>query len=217
MGIVNRTLEPFEYEQLNRVFERVTDDDVDDGYAVLTTSTPGGAFFAYASVVDNLTGDPVAISAARLPEEAPVGAGDPIYVVASAHVAGAAGTNWRTDLEVHCWGDEAAAYTIELLEHGTNNSNPRTESFTLDAGKSARFEDILETVFGFTGAAALRITPTTGQLLVTSRTYNLLGEGNELGLPAGATFGQYIPGVTAEQAIARGEEGRLIQLSHSSR
>ena len=216
LGIVNRTLEPYEFEQLNRVFDRVTDDDVDDGYAVLSTSTPGGAFFAYASVVDNLTGDPVAISAASLPEEAPIGAGETIYVTASAHVAGAAGTNWRTDLEIHCWGSEAASYTVELLKHGADNSNPRTESFTLDAGKSARFEDVLETVFEFNGAAALRITPVSGQLLVTSRTYNLLGEGNDLGLPAGATFGQYIPGVTSKNAIARGEEGRLIQLSHSS-
>jgi hypothetical protein len=216
LGIVNRTLEPYEFEQLNRVFDRVTGDDVDDGYAVLSTSTPGGAFFAYASVVDNLTGDPVAISAASLPEEAPTGAGETIYVTASAHVAGAAGTNWRTDLEVHCWGSEAASYTVELLKHGRDNSNPRTESFTLDAGKSTRFEDVLESVFEFTGAAALRITPISGQLLVTSRTYNLLGEGNDLGLPAGATFGQYIPGVTGEQAIGKGEEGRLIQLSHSS-
>lgn len=216
LGVVNRTLEPYEFEQLNRVFERVTGDNVDDGYAVLTTSTPGGSFFAYASVVDNLTGDPVAISAASLPGEAPAGGGEPIYVSASAHVAGAAGTNWRTDLEIHSWGNEAASYTIEMLKHGRDNSSPRSESFTLQTGRSARFEDVLETVFGFTGAAALRVTPTTGSLLVTSRTYNLLGEGNDLGLPAGATFGQYIPGVTTEQAIAMGEEGRLIQLSHSS-
>jgi hypothetical protein len=215
LGVVNRTLEPYEFEQLNRIFERVTGDDVDDGYAVLTTSTVGGSFFAYASVVDNLTGDPVAIAAASLPADPPASGGEPIYVAASAHVAGAAGTNWRTDLEIHSWGDETADYTIEMLKHGTNNSNPRSESFSLGAGQSARFEDVLETVFGFTGAAALRVTPTSGNLLVTSRTYNLLGAGNDLGLPAGATFGQYIPGVTTEHAIGRGEEGRLIQLSHS--
>ena len=62
-----------------------------------------------------------------------------MYVAASAHVAGAAGTNWRTDLEVHCWSDESASYTVELLKHGTNNSDPRIESFTLDAGREPRF------------------------------------------------------------------------------
>jgi len=216
LGAVTRTLMPYEYEQVNRVFERVTGGDVDDGYAVLTTSTTGGAFFAYASVVDNLTGDPVAISAARLPEETPAGTGDPIYVVAAAHSTGAGGTNWRTDLQVHCWGDEAADYTIERLRHGADNSNPRSESFTLEPGRSMRFGDVLETVFSSTGASALRVTPTSGRILVTSRTYNLLDKGNDLGLPAGATFGQYIPGVTAEKAIARGEHGRLIQLSHST-
>jgi hypothetical protein len=137
-------------------------------------------------------------------------------VVAAAHVAGAGGTNWRTDLEVHCWSDEEAAFTLELLKHGADNSHPRFESFTLESGKSVRFKDIMETVFGVGGAAALRITPATGRILVTSRTYNLLGESNELELPAGATFGQYIPGVTADDAIAWGEHGRLIQLSHSN-
>ena len=204
LGVVNRTLEPYEFEQLNRVFERVTGDDVDDGYAVLTHFDSGGCFLCLCVG----RGQPHRRSGGHHRREPSRGGtdwrGEPIYVSASAHVAGAAGTNWRTDLEIHSWGDETADYTIELLKHGTNNSNPRSESFTLGAGRSARFEDVLETVFGFTGAAALRVTPTSGSVLVTSRTYNLLGEGNDLGLPAGATFGQYIPGVTAEQGDSQG-------------
>jgi len=216
LGNVSRTLAPYGYRQLNQVFANVTSGDVDDGYAIVRTTTSGGVFFAYASVVDNLTGDPVAISAARLPEAAPSTVGAPIYVVASAHVAGAAGTNWRSDVEVHCWSDEPAAYTVELLEHGANNSTPMSRSFTLQSGESARFVDILDTVFDFDGAAALRVMATSGRVLVTSRTYNLLGAGNELGLPAGATFGQFIPGMATNEAIGVGEEGRLIQLSHSA-
>ncbi len=216
LGTVPIDLPPLGYQQINRVFARVTSGDVDDGYAVVRTTTVGGAVFAYASVVDNLTGDPVAISAVRLPEDVPGGVGDPIYVAASAHVAGVGGTNWRTDLEVHNYSDDTASYRVELLKHGADNSNPRSETFNLGAGRSARFEDILESVFDFTGGAALRITPASGRILVTSRTYNLLGEGNDLGLPAGATFGQYIPGLEAGDAIGFGDQSRLIQLSHSS-
>jgi hypothetical protein len=216
LGTVPVVLPPLGYRQLNRVFASVTSGDVDDGYAVVRSTTIGGAFFAYASVVDNLTGDPVAVSATRLPDNVPGGVGNPIYVAASAHVAGSAGTNWRTDLEVHCFSDEGASYRIELLEHGANNSNPRAATFDLDPGESARFEDVLASVFSFEGAAALRITPTAGRVLVTSRTYNLLGEGNDLGLPAGATFGQYIPGLTADDAVGFGDQSRLIQLSHST-
>jgi hypothetical protein len=215
LGSLQVDLPPYGYRQLNRVFASVTSNDVTDGYALVRTTTSPGAFFAYASVVDNLTGDPIAISAMRVPVREPQGVGEPVWVVAGAHVAGVAGTNWRTDLEVHCWGEAGASYDIELLEHGADNSQPESRSYTLDAGTSVRFEDILDNEFDFAGQAALRIAPTAGHVLVTSRTYNLLGEDNATGLPAGATFGQYIPGVSSDSAIRFGEEGRLIQLSHT--
>ena len=215
LGIVPVTLGAYGYRQVNQVFASVTSRDVSDGFAVVRSTTPDSTFFAYASVVDNLTGDPIAISAMRVPELEPTVVGEAAWVVAAAHVAGAAGTNWRSDLEVHCWGDTTAAYEIELLEHGEDNSEPETRSYTLAPGASVRFDDVLASEFGFEGQAALRVTPTAGHVLVTSRTYNLLGPGNPTGLPAGATFGQYIPGVSADSAIRLGEEGRLIQLSHT--
>jgi hypothetical protein len=52
------TLAAYEQRQLNRVFPEATE----VGSAVLTTSTPGGAFFAYGSVVDNKTADPTFIA-----------------------------------------------------------------------------------------------------------------------------------------------------------
>jgi hypothetical protein len=165
-------------------------------------------------VIDNATGDPITVTAARLPEIEPAGTGEPVWVVGAANLVGFGGTNWRTDVEIHAWGTTVASYTIELLKHGQGNSTPVSRSYTLKSGASVRFGDILATEFGFDGKAALRITPTAGHLLVTSRTYNLLGSGNPLGLPAGATFGQFIPGLKAEAAIRIGKEGRLIQLAH---
>ncbi|MEW6338599.1 MAG: hypothetical protein ACOY3Y_04220 [Acidobacteriota bacterium] len=41
----------------------MTTADVSDGYAVLRTPTPGGRFYAYASVVDNRSGDPIYVPA----------------------------------------------------------------------------------------------------------------------------------------------------------
>jgi hypothetical protein len=49
--------------QIDRIFQQVTGSDVSDGYIVVSTTTPGGRFFAYASVVDNASGDPVYIPA----------------------------------------------------------------------------------------------------------------------------------------------------------
>ncbi len=150
-----------------------------------------------------------------VPELEPAGVGEDAWVVATAHASGAGGTNWRTDLEVHNWGDVNTRYAIEMLEHGADNTEPETRSFLLGPGESERFEDILMNEFGFTGAAALRIRHTDGHVLVTSRTFNLLGGGNSMGLPAGSTFGQYIPGIDATRAIPFGEEGRIIQLANT--
>ena len=59
----NRTvsLPPWGVTQLNNVFEPFTDQDVTDGFAILSSATPRCAFHAYASVVDNRTNDPILV------------------------------------------------------------------------------------------------------------------------------------------------------------
>ncbi len=52
-------LEPFESSQMNNVFTINKLREVDDAFAVVSSSTSGAAFFAYASVVDNGTNDPI--------------------------------------------------------------------------------------------------------------------------------------------------------------
>lgn len=214
LGGIPVDLPAYGYRQLDRVFNSVTASEVTDGYAIVRTSTADGAFFAYASVIDNLTGDPITVSAARLPEEEPAGTGDPVWVIGAAHLGGVGGTTWRTDLEVHAWGARTATFAIDMLKHGEDNTNPQRKTYTVPAGTSRRFADVLTSELGFDGKATLRVTPTAGHLVVTSRTYNLLGAGNPLGLPAGATFGQFIPALDGAAAIRSGEEGRLIQLAH---
>ena len=214
LGTVPVRLMPYEYRQLTRVFENVTSSAVVDGYAVVRTLTDGGRVLGQASVVDNLTGDPVFVPAERTPS--PSAGGQPLWIVAAAHAGGVGGTNWRTDLEVHNPNDTTATYTVELLPHAIDNSSPRSTTLTLGPGESVRHVDVLQTLFGFEGIAALRIIPENRPLLVTSRTYNLLGSGNPLGLPAGATFGQFIPPAEEGEAIGVDEEGRLIHLSQAA-
>jgi|GEM_PF-969576 len=61
IGTVQFTLKPMEYWQEANIFNRVTTENIENGYARISTATPGGTFFAYASVVDNRTGDPIFI------------------------------------------------------------------------------------------------------------------------------------------------------------
>ena len=131
--------------------------------------------------------------------------GEPVYIAATAHVAGAAGTNWRTDLELHNPGTSQGQYEIALLRRDQNNASPPTAVFSVAAQSCLRLSDVLFNVFGFTGGAALRVTPLSGTVLVTSRTYNLTDQG---------TYGQFIGGAAESEAIDYGEDAIVIQLSH---
>ena len=209
-------LAPYEYRQVTKMFLSAGAGTVADGYAVVRTTTVGGRFLAYGSVIDNLTGDPIFVPAQRIRGGVAGAIQAPLVVPAAAHAGGAAGTNWRTDLELHNPGDTAVTVELDLLPHGQANPSPRSQTYALAAGASQRFADVLMTVFGFDGTAALAVVPTGGTVLVTSRTYNLLGAGNSLGLPAGASFGQHIPASPASDAIHTGETGRLQQLGEDA-
>ena len=138
----------------------------------------------------------------------------PIYVPATAHASGVNVASWRTDLEVHNPGSTAVTFDVTLLrQNADNGGSPTTKSFSLGPQQSVRYADALASLFGFTGAAALRLSSSPGPILVNSRTYNLIGP-NTVNLPVGASFGQFVPGLPEAEAIGYGEEGRLIQLSH---
>lgn len=198
--IANRsyTIEPYGFYQETDIVGA----DVSDAYAVVESSTPGAAYFTYASVVDNRTGDPVFV----MPDSPTVSAGESLFIPTSAHVDGAGGTVWRTDLEIHNPGTSQAAFTIELLRRDQANPAPSSTSFTLDAGAGVRYADVLSELFQFDGAAALRITSTEGTITASSRTYNQTPEG---------TYGQFIPAVTEGAAIDSTNSLPLTQLSES--
>lgn len=203
-------LPPYGFRQLTQIFSAWG--NVADGYAIVKTTTSSGRLIAFASVIDNHnSGDPIFVPAVTLSGAGPTTL--QVYLPASAHAAGQNGANWRTDVEVHNPGTTTATITIELLMQNTDNGGSApTRSATLGAQQSIRYVDILSTLFGTTGAAALRFTTQAGAILVNSRTYNLIGP-NSAGLPVGASFGQFVPAVSADDAIAEGDEGRLVQLT----
>lgn len=129
-----------------------------------------------------------------------------LVLPAAANAEGANQTHWRTDLQIKAPDTQAATFTIELLKSGKNNSTPSAVEGTVGAGQSLRLGNVLETAFGFTGTAALRVTATEGQILATSRTYNDDPDG---------TYGQTVPAVAADEGFGFGSEATLILLSRS--
>ncbi|MGV8039265.1 MAG: hypothetical protein AB2L07_04055 [Thermoanaerobaculaceae bacterium] len=136
-------------------------------------------------------------------------AGQAIFLPAAAHVAGAAGTNWRSDVEIHNPGSTQARFTIALLKKDQDNGSPPGAAFTLDGGKAVRYGDVLAAPalgFAFSGSGTLRVTPSAGEVMATMRTYNDQATG---------TFGQFIPGQLQASAITAGQQARLIMLAQS--
>ena len=203
LGTVTTWLDSYEFKQLDKIFQTVTSQEIADGYALVEAQFTDGSerFLAYASVIDNRTGDPVFLPALRTP------AGGSLMIPAAAHVTGASGTNWRTDLEVLNPGSSQCSYTIELLAQDQDNSSPDSRSFQLDPGLAVRYEDVLASMFAFSGAAALRVTPSGCALQLSSRTFNDTANG---------TYGQLVPGRATVMAIPPGVTVRLIQLRESA-
>ncbi len=65
LGDESYDLRPFEYRQVNDIISDFTAAAIDDAFAVVVSDCSDACFFAYASVIDNRTGDPVFIPAAR--------------------------------------------------------------------------------------------------------------------------------------------------------
>jgi hypothetical protein len=66
LGTLTYPLQPYEYQQIDKIFLGVTANAVAEGYVVLRTTTPAGRFLAYASLIDSATGDPMCIPARPL-------------------------------------------------------------------------------------------------------------------------------------------------------
>jgi PKD repeat protein len=169
--------------------------DVEDAYAVVSSSTAGASFFPYASVVDNRTGDPFLVE--------PIEPDGLLVVAAAAHVGGYVNTDWKTDLEVCNTRPGPTDVEVRMLASQQNNSNPASVSMNLAGGACTRVTDVLETSFSFEGTAALEIRTAKSELIASSRTFNTTTDG---------TYGQFLPGIPTGDVLGSGQEARAIQL-----
>jgi len=205
IGSKSYSLPPFGYMQETNIIDTFVPADVPDAYAVVQL-TSAGNFVAYASIVDNRTGDPVCAAPSYV-DGGLVSGGTETYVPAAAALAGAAGTNWRTDLELHNPSSETKIYRIDLLRRDATNAAPTSGNVTLEAGNSKRLDNVLARSFNVpSGAATLRISTQGMRAVATARTYNDQPEG---------TFGQFIAGVPSFAAIEYPSSAFLLQLTQS--
>jgi CubicO group peptidase (beta-lactamase class C family) len=182
--------------QLNRPFKKFGGrDDVESGYAVVTVLS-GQDVYAFASVIDNATGDPTAIPMKR-------GTGhDRQWIAAAAHGTGAHESVWLTDVcLLNGSGDRASA---EITFHRDDGETGRS-SFEVAGGQQIVVSDVVGQL-GMAGSGAVEID-SDRPLLVSSRTFNTGVDG---------TFGLFLDGIPDTGTFGEGETAWLAQLRQNA-
>ncbi len=126
-----------------------------------------------------------------------------IYIAGAAHVVGAEGSLWRSDLSVYNEGATSARFDVDLLPWRQPNLDVESMTFSLAPGSSLRYDDVLDSLFDFEGSASLRITATAGKVSANVRTYNLSPDG---------TYGQFVEGVGENLSFGAGDRARAFGL-----
>jgi hypothetical protein len=131
------------------------------------------------------------------------------YIPASARAVGAENTYWVTDVAVTNFTDSSAVVNIAYLKKDRNNSSPVNISFAIESGEQQLLTDVFDSLFGLeSGNGGLRVTVSDQDIKATSRTYNAAG--------AAGTYGQFIPAIEMNEALAPGVTGVLLQLQEDS-
>lgn len=158
----------------------------------------GCASTAYASVVDNRTGDPVFVPAVVAAGDAPLD-GDLIVPVV-AHAEGMNGSIWRSDLYIGNDGPSRIQVQVALSQpSGPPVFDP---PFWIESGESLEIPDVLLSRFGLdSGIGALRVSSSSYGLLVRSRTYNSA---------SGGTYGQSVSPVEARNLFSSERPATLL-------
>ena len=121
-------------------------------------------------------------------------------VAGVAHTSGAGGSQWRTAVGITNTGANSA----QLIFTYRSNLGVVTKTGTIGEHATEELDDVVVGFLGVEGSSSgsLEIT-SDAPLHVTARTYNQSSNG---------TFGQFLPGCQAEDALTTGQRGVLQQL-----
>ncbi|HEU4886888.1 MAG TPA: IPT/TIG domain-containing protein [Thermoanaerobaculia bacterium] len=177
---------------------------VDDGRVEVSVVSGEGKVTAYASVLDNRTGDPLLVSPVTLTE-----ATHTKWVLPGVADLSSGFANWQTDMRLFNPGTTDVEATLSF--HSQSGGAPKTATLTLPAGAVRQLDKALTTVFDTAndGGAIHITTAEPSRLIATARTYSQNSTG---------TFGQFISAVTTNEAAGVGTRPlQLLQIEESNR
>ncbi|MEO6324736.1 MAG: hypothetical protein ABIT01_10205 [Thermoanaerobaculia bacterium] len=198
LGTTSREVKPFGQTQINDVFDAAGANATTVARAEVTATVP---LFAYATVIDNRTGDPFPVLAVRSSTAA-----TSLVLTAAAHASGANDSKFRSDLRVFNTSESQATLTLGLYVRDQSTPNPETRSITLGGRQLLALDDVILATFGKDGVSGAITLTSNRPLLALSRTYNVAADGS--------TSGQELPAIPLTDYLVTGDTARFAALSN---
>ena len=200
----------FSWTQLNNIYTTMHISPIPQTSYIEAQSTSTATFTLYASVIDNVSGDPTNLAAQWTTDSA---SDYSIFrfIPAAAHLNGYNGAQWRTDTNTINWNDQAQdGNFILMLQDQDNFNNPGPTAIWPQSDHALQnWNDVLTNAFlgynldGQKGA----LQTNEPRNLVFARTYNDLG--------ASGTFGQEFPAIKDSDGAHEGETFTIAGISHN--
>ena len=171
------------------------------GRAELRVVSGDARILAYGLVRDAVSGDAMHVPAVKPLTETR-------YIPVAVRTAGLRNTAWRTELALTNASASSTQNILITLEPDSGDST--TRSLVLLPGRSAVYQDVIETLFSRSAAAGKLVVHTTTpqELVVTSRTWTTGPDGN---------FGEFVPARRFAESTGRGEQQvNAINLENSA-
>jgi hypothetical protein len=199
------SLKAGEHQQLNSFLAANGINDLQDGRIEITIDSPEGAVNGYASVLDNITTDPLAVTPVD-----PSSISSTRYVLPGIAELDNPGANFHSDIRVFNGGTAPVTVNMTYYPQGNPGGAIPAAPVSIAAGEVKVYDNALPTIFNAraTGGAILMTTANPSSLVVTGRTYSIAANGG--------TFGQFIPGVTPAEGVGLGDRAlEILQLEQS--
>jgi hypothetical protein len=197
------SLQPGEHQQMSLPALGVT--SLDDGRIGVTVESSTGAVTAYASVLDNITNDPLAVTPVQVAQ-----INSPRYVLPGMAALGGV-NNFHSDIRIYNGGNTSTTVNATFYPQGGGTPRPAPAPITIGSGEMKAFDDVVASLFNANGLGGSIVftTAAPSSLVATGRTYTI-DERN-------GTFGQFIPGITPAQGIGLGDRAlQVLQLEQST-
>ena len=201
LGTRSDTVNPFALSQINSPAPTGTI------AAIMTnTSSGNGAFLAYATPVDNVSGDNWSV--ADWSRQFGYSGDDPVIIPVAGVLNGANNTFFRTDVTITNTGTASAS---GMLEFFPRSGAPVIKTISLGGRQSTTLNDVIGTFFGSPNGSVgyLLFTPTVGAFALTNRTYTTAAGST-------GTFGSAAPVLAAGGMLKTGSLRAIGSLSDSA-